>query len=252
MIFVSYSHRDKEWCARFKAMAKPLERYAGASFWSDADIKPGEKWPDKIRNALDSATIAVLLVSVDFLASEFIFKEELPRILKASEKGSLQVLWILLSPCHYKLTGLRDIHAVTDVSAPLNSMGQFGYQSALLTLCDRIDEIIRKAETPVINDKLRNQKLDRVQPKLQVLAKPAFRETEILIFAGGKWHPQGRVAKGSMTAHCWIGDDKHTKSGDAFRIVAITRDAGSQLGASSHLHIPKHRAKSGEVTVIRK
>jgi hypothetical protein len=36
-------------------------------------------------------------------------------------------------------------------------------------------------------------------------AKPAYRETEVLLFSGDGWHRQSRIVKGSMTADCWMG-----------------------------------------------
>jgi hypothetical protein len=84
VVFISYSHKDKKWCDLFKTMSKPLERYVGLTFWSDADIEPGRKWPEKIHAALESATVAVLLVSANFLASDFIADVELHHQLNRS------------------------------------------------------------------------------------------------------------------------------------------------------------------------
>jgi hypothetical protein len=53
-----------------------------------------------------------------------------------------------------------------------------------------------------------------------------------------------------MTANCWIGDDKHTKSGNAFKLVAITRDEGP-LEQNRYVNLPSHRKRSKEVTLIR-
>jgi hypothetical protein len=252
MIFISYSHKDKKWCDLFRTMAKPLRRYVGLSYWSDNDIKPNDQWPDEIGKALDSATVAVLLVSADFLASDFIADVELPRIFKARDQGKLQILWIALSPCHYMLTRLRDIQAVTDVSVPLNSMGEFGYQSAMMQMCDRLDAIVKETERPIINKALNHAKLDRVQKSLEVLAKPAFRDTHVLLYAGNKWYTQGKVAKGRTATHCWIGDEKNTKSGDTFKIVAITLPTGEDLEPKGYSAIPSHRTKSEEIIAYRK
>ena len=55
---------------------------------------------------------------------------------------------------------------------------------------------------------LDNKRLARVQKNLKVLAKPAYRETEVLLFAADGCHRQSHIAKGLMTADCWIGDGK--------------------------------------------
>src|SRR5271156_5181948 len=99
MIFVSYSHLDKVWIDRFLSTAKPLEQYVGLDIWSDKRIKPGERWNEEIDRAMDRAFAAVLLVSINFLSSDFIANVELPYILAAAEKRKLQVLWVKLTPC---------------------------------------------------------------------------------------------------------------------------------------------------------
>ncbi|HEY5705275.1 MAG TPA: toll/interleukin-1 receptor domain-containing protein [Terrimicrobiaceae bacterium] len=251
MVFISYSHADEDWCKRFLVMAKPLQRYAEISVWSDTNIGPGKPWPSEIRKALDEASVAVLLVSDNFLASDFIANEELPYILKARRERALEVLWIPLSPSYFQLTPLATIQAVIAPSKPLNSMVEFGYKAAFCELCQRIDQVVKEAETPIINRTLNGRRLQRVQRKLQVLAKPAKRETEVLLYCGdNKWYTQSRIAKGSMTSDCWIGDEKHTKRGDTFKILAITRQGRLSPG-TSHLNIPVHRTRSEKVTIIR-
>jgi TIR domain len=250
MVFVSYSHADYKWFERFSTMVSPLRRQTEISVWSDKEIRPGQDWPPTIRNALDAASVAVLLVSDNFLASDFIAKEELPYIFRARKERGVEILWLPLSHCHFDLTELSSIQAVSDPARPLNSMVESEYQSVLRELCDRINEAARRAETPTINKALSSRKLKRFNANLQVLARPAKRETEVLVYSGDKrWHTQSRIAKGSMTCDCWIGDE-HTNSGDAFKIIAITR-LGHLSPKSSHLNIPIHRTKSEEVRVTR-
>ena len=204
--------RIASWFQRFSIMVKPLKRETEISIWSDADILAGHEWPSEIRGALDDASVAVLLVSANFLASDFIVDHELPYILKARKSRGLEVLWIPLSQSHFQATALSTIRAVSDPSRPLNGMAAHDYEKALKDLCDKIDEAVRRAETPVINKALNGCKLKREQRNLQVLSKAAKRETEVLIYSGdNKWHTQSRIAKGAMTCHCWIGDERTRK-----------------------------------------
>jgi TIR domain len=92
VVFVSYSHLDEEWLERFQTVFSPLSRYADIDLWSDERIKPGENWQDEINKAMAKAVVAVLLVSVNFLDSDFIAKEELPHILDAAKKRKIQIL----------------------------------------------------------------------------------------------------------------------------------------------------------------
>ncbi len=71
-VFISYSHRDKEWLDRLQVHLKPLERAGIIDRWDDPRIKAGERWKVKIREALATAKVVVVLLSGDFLASDFI------------------------------------------------------------------------------------------------------------------------------------------------------------------------------------
>lgn len=71
MIFVSYSYADEKWRKRFETISKPLSRFEKIQFWSDRDVKAGE-WEPQIEKALKNCIAAVLLVSDNFLASDYI------------------------------------------------------------------------------------------------------------------------------------------------------------------------------------
>lgn len=123
-IFISYSHRDNDWLKKLQIYLKPLERQGLIDRWDDTRIKPGMKWRDEIKKAIDSAQIAVLLVSSNFLASDFIDENELPPLLKAAEKEGALILSIILNPCKtiFELSELEQFQAVNLPSKPLSSM----------------------------------------------------------------------------------------------------------------------------------
>ncbi len=97
-IFVSYSHRDPKALQELERFLKPLGREGLIGNWADNQIKPGEDWHAEIDQALATATVAVLLVSQDFLNSDFIFGTELPRILARADAGKITVLPVFLRP----------------------------------------------------------------------------------------------------------------------------------------------------------
>jgi hypothetical protein len=97
-IFVSYSHKDHEALEQLQRFLQPLERAGLIESWADTRIKPGDDWAEEINKALNEATVAVLFISQDFLASEFIYQQELPCLLARAEADELTVLPVFLSP----------------------------------------------------------------------------------------------------------------------------------------------------------
>jgi len=217
MIFVCYSRLDDVWRRRFLTMAKPLDRYEGIKIWSDREIQAGENWRGEIAKAMSRASIAVLLVSDNFLDSEFIAEEELPYFLDAAKANKVTVLWILLAPCLWKKTRLKEMQAFcVNELEPLIGMNEFAWKKSLCGLCERIDEVLRTAEIPVINKTLDGKSLPRVNRDLQVLAEPAKQETEVLVFAGNNhWYRQAPIKAGSQVTTCCFGNEK---SGKGFRV----------------------------------
>jgi hypothetical protein len=97
-VFVSYSHRDADWLDRVLVHLRPLERLGIVDVWSDRRLESGDVWRKEIVAALDRARVALLLVSSDFLASDFVDAEELPPLLAAADQGGCRVVPIQVRP----------------------------------------------------------------------------------------------------------------------------------------------------------
>lgn len=137
-VFISYSHDDDRWLTMLMIMAKPLVWSGKVEFWSDAKIKPGEKWEEKIEQALATARVALLLVSPNFLASDYIMKNELPYILEAAERRRLTLLWVALGTCFFDKTKIALYQAANDPEKPLETLNGPKRNQALRHICEQI------------------------------------------------------------------------------------------------------------------
>ena len=144
-VFISYSHKDQEWLAQLQTMMKPLVRSGAVLLWADTMIRTGADWHEHIQTALTTAKVGVMLVSSNFLASDFIAEVELPALLTAAAEEGLQVCWILVSACLHETSGLSRFQAAHDISRPLDSLTPAELNGTLASIAR---EINRLANTP--------------------------------------------------------------------------------------------------------
>lgn len=134
-VFISYSHKDKKWLTRLQDMLKPLIKKDSLKVWDDTKIAAGGLWKEEINKALAKAKTAVLLVSPNFLASDFIIENELPKIF---DKADVSVLWVSLSACMYQETEIAKYQAINDPSKPLDKLPKAQQNETLVQVCNRI------------------------------------------------------------------------------------------------------------------
>jgi hypothetical protein len=136
-VFVSYSHADDKFKKELETHLKVL-RYSGVlTFWSDTQIKPGETWFREITTAMEKATLAVLLVTKDFLASDFIRENELKPILARHAAGELKLLWVLVRACNWQASEIQPLQAAHSPTKPLAEM-KAERDTAWVEICKKI------------------------------------------------------------------------------------------------------------------
>ena len=100
-VFFSYSHEDEGLRNELAAHLKLLERNGYIRGWHDRRIEPGNDWKRAIDANFEKARIILLLVSSDFLASDYCYDVEMKRALLKSDAGEADVLPIILRDCDW-------------------------------------------------------------------------------------------------------------------------------------------------------
>jgi len=147
-VFVSYCRADVAWVERLKVHFQPLVRRSALDLWDDSRVRPGESWRDEIAKALARARVAILLVSADFLASEFVANNELPPILHRAARDGLLVVPLIVSPCLYtEHEELSRYQSSNRPDKPLSGMSRTEAEAALVALCRGVDQYFRRLAT---------------------------------------------------------------------------------------------------------
>jgi hypothetical protein len=124
-VFVSYSHVDSPFLKRLMVHLRPLEKEGLIDLWVDTRLKAGDKWKKAIEEALSQARVAILLVTADFLASDFIVDNELPPLLAKAEATGTRIVPVILKPCRFaRNRDLNIFHAVNDPRSPLVTLSE--------------------------------------------------------------------------------------------------------------------------------
>src|SRR5215831_602640 len=97
-LFYSYAHEDERLRKQLETHLSLMHKQGIIAEWYDRKIVPGSDWSQEIDAHLNSASIILLLVSSDFLASEYCYGIEMQRALERHKNGEAQVVPIILRP----------------------------------------------------------------------------------------------------------------------------------------------------------
>lgn len=118
-IFFCYAHEDEIYLNRLKAQLQPLRLQGLIDMWHDRDISPGGKWEDEISKHIDEAQIILLLISPDFMASDFCISKELKQAILQQETKKTCVVPVILRPVHWQIPPLNKLQALPKDGAPV-------------------------------------------------------------------------------------------------------------------------------------
>ena len=121
-VFISYSHKDAKWLEKLKQFLRPLEEQELIRVWDDTEIRAGSDWLGDISRALESARVAVFLVTQNFLDSPFIREQELPQLIAAANNRGCLIFWVQVSSTTFEDSPLAKFQGASPPTRPLDLM----------------------------------------------------------------------------------------------------------------------------------
>jgi hypothetical protein len=146
-VLISYSHEDASWLKNLQTHLRPLERAGLIDLWDDSRIKEGSNWRLQLAVALDTADVAILLVSAQFLASDFISTRELPALLRAAGARGTLILPIIVGACSFERTKELQEFQAFNPDKPLNTMTKGNRDILFKKVADRVSEAVAGPRT---------------------------------------------------------------------------------------------------------
>jgi formylglycine-generating enzyme required for sulfatase activity len=119
-LFYSYSHRDEAFRQDLEKHLAFLRRSEWIAEWHDRMIEAGEEWKAEIDHYLATADIVLLLVSADFIASDYCWSVEMTKALARHERREARVIPVILRPCRWTSTPLAKLQAVPKDARPVS------------------------------------------------------------------------------------------------------------------------------------
>lgn len=122
-IFLSYAHADESFKDELYKHMSPLKKSEKIKMWSDEELLPGSSFNDEIKEELEQSDIIILLISADFIASDYCYEKEMKNAISRAEKEECYVVPVIVRDCQWQYTPLKDILAL-----PKNGKSVKGYE----------------------------------------------------------------------------------------------------------------------------
>ncbi len=185
-VFISYSHKDSEALERLHTHLALLRSEGLIDTWYDRQILAGGRIDAEIDRELESCELFLMLVSPDFLASDYCVNLEMRRALERHRDDSAHVVPIIVEPCDWLSSELRELKALPRDGKPISEWTN--PNSAYLDVVRELRRIlgIRKAAVPPMGLATFSEETNetrpvapryRVQQDFDEIDRSEFRET---------------------------------------------------------------------------
>jgi TIR domain len=145
-IFISYAHADEQLCTELRTHLSSLERVKSIEVWSDRDIRAGAEWKLEIHYYLNTAQIILLLISPDFMDSDFCYSIEMKQAMERDEAGKASVIPIILRPVFWEDTPFAKLQVLLTRARPVISEAWYTRDDGFLDIVQGVRKVVEGAK----------------------------------------------------------------------------------------------------------
>ncbi len=120
-VFYSYSHKDEIYREKLETHLALLRRQGVIRDRHDRRIAPGEEWAGVIDDRLRSAQIILLLISADFIASDYCYDVEMKLAMERDTTGEARVIPIIVRKVDWQTAPFSKLQALPRNGKPIKS-----------------------------------------------------------------------------------------------------------------------------------
>lgn len=192
-IFIAYSRKDLAQLEQLRTQLRVLERRDHCHIFYDGVIQPGEKWEPRIKDELHRADIFVLLVTAEFLDSDYVNDIELPTILQREQDGTAKVFPVILRQCLWRYSELGDFQAVLFQDRPIEEKKAYGHVAQVIAA-----EVDRRRKGTQVDAPVASPPVVQATPQINLAEVDPF-HGEMVFIKGGNFDMGDVFGEGSDT-----------------------------------------------------
>lgn len=143
-LFYSYSHKDEDYRVEFENQLRSLRNQGWVEDWHDRMLVPGQNWEREIDKRLFSSDLILLLISVNFISSDYCWQVEMEQALELHERGLATVIPVMVHPCEMRSTPFRRIQGLPPGLRPISTWENqdSAWAEVAKGICDVISQML--------------------------------------------------------------------------------------------------------------
>lgn len=199
-LFFSYSHKDEELRNELEIHLSMLKRQGLIRAWHDRRVSAGKNIHSNISSELEDADIILLLVSANFLASDYCYDNEMVRALEKDEEGTARVIPVVLHPCDWHSASFGNLRATPPDGKPIS---MFANRDEALTqvaidIREAVEELGATNQEKEITQKIKPQPSVSVSRSSNLRVKKRFSDQEVDEFLESSFEYMARYFEASL------------------------------------------------------